>query len=58
MPKSPDNIFVTNYETDLEKTPVLEPGLDLWYQSFIGMLRWMVEIGRVYIITEVSLMVS
>ena len=30
--------------------------MDLYYQSLIGMVRWMMEIGRVDIITEVSLL--
>ena len=37
---------------------MLEPDLDLYYQSLIGMVRWMMEIGRVDIITEVSLLAS
>ena len=37
-------------------TPALEQDLASWYQSFIGMLRWMLEIGRFDIITEVSMM--
>ena len=37
---------------------MLEPDLDSYYQSLIGMVRWMVEIGKVDIITEVSLLAS
>ena len=36
----------------------MEQDLASWYQSLIGMIRWMVEIGRVDIITEVSVMAS
>ena len=42
----------------MEKTPALEQDLASWYQSLIGILRWMVEIGRVDIITELSMMAS
>ena len=42
----------------MEETPALELDLASWYQSFIGMPMRMVEIGRVDIITEVSIMAS
>ena len=42
----------------MEKTPALEKDIASWYQHFIGMLRWMVEIGRVKILIEVSIMSS
>ena len=42
----------------MEDTSYLDQDLEYWYQSLIGMLRWMVEIGRVAIITEVSMMAS
>ena len=44
------------HATEMEKSPVLEPDLDSYYQYFIGMVRWMMEIGRVDIITGVSLL--
>ena len=58
LPKKAANPFEMGYEPELDETPVLEPSLASWYQSLIGMLRWMVELGRVDIITEVSLMAS
>ena len=42
----------------MDDTPALEQELASWYQSLIGMLRWMIEIGKVDIITEVSMMAS
>ena len=36
----------------------LEHDLSSWYQTLIGMLRWMVEIGRLDIITELLMMAS
>ena len=35
----------------MDITPTLNPELGSWYASLIRMLRWMVEIGRVDIIT-------
>ena len=37
---------------------MLEPDLASYYQYLIGMVRWRVEIGRVDIITEVTLLAS
>jgi hypothetical protein len=58
MPKKASNPFPGDYEPEMDTTPTLNPELASWYASLIGMLRWMVEIGRVNIITEVSKMAS
>ena len=42
----------------MNETPALEHALASWYQSLIGILRWMLEICGVDIITEVSIMES
>jgi len=42
----------------MDTSPVLNAELASWYASLVGMLRWMVEIGQVHIITEVSLVAS
>ena len=39
-------------------SPVLNAELASWYASLVGMLRWMVEIGQVDNITEVSMVAS
>ena len=38
--------------------PVLDPYFESYYQSQIGVLRWMVELGWADINTEVSIMTS
>ena len=59
FPKKKDkNPFKGEYERYMNDTPALEHELSSWYQSLIGVLRWMVEIGRVDIITKVSMMAS
>jgi hypothetical protein len=58
LPKKCSNPFAADYEPELDESEVLTPVLALWYASLIGMLRWMVEIGWIDIITEVSLMSS
>jgi hypothetical protein len=50
--------FPLNYSAELDVTPELTPGEANYYQSEIGVLRWMVELGRVDIITEVSTLAS
>ena len=50
--------MVHGYRPELDTTPELNSGDANYYQSLVGILRWMVEIGRVDIITEVSEMSS
>jgi hypothetical protein len=58
MAKRAANPFPGDYTPELDTTLTLNPELSPWYASLIGMLRSMVEIGRVDIITEVSKMAS
>jgi hypothetical protein len=58
MPKKASNPFPGYHKPELDTTPKLSPELALWYASLIRMLQWMVEIGQVDIITEVSKMAS
>ena len=50
--------FVKDYRPELDVSEVLGPDEASHYQSLIGVLRWIVELGRVDIITEVSLLSS
>lgn len=50
--------FARDYRPELDTTPELGAEEGSFYQSQIGVLRWMVELGRVDIITEVSLLSS
>jgi hypothetical protein len=50
--------FENDYRPELDTTPYLNAAQANYYQSEIGVLRWMVELGRVDIITEVSLLAS
>ena len=54
--KNAENPFIGYYVPEIEYTPALEHDLASWCQSFIGMLMWVVEISKVIIITEVSMM--
>jgi Reverse transcriptase (RNA-dependent DNA polymerase) len=48
----------TTYEPQVDVTPELDSIEAAYYQSLIGILRWMVELGRVDICLEVSMMSS
>ena len=48
--------FPPGYTPELDMTPELSSTLAAYYQSQIGILRWMVELGHVDIIMELSLL--
>ena len=48
----------TTYQPELDVSPELNASDSSYYQSLIGILRWMVELGRVDICFEVSMMLS
>ena len=58
MPKKVETPLPTAYRPELDVSPVLEPRHSAYYMSLIGILRWMVELGRVDICLEVSEMSS
>ena len=47
-----------DYRPEIDVTEELGDEDASYYQSLIGILRWMVELGRVDICTEVSMMSS
>ena len=57
-PKRADTPLPTTYRPELDVSPELPPGEASYYQSLIGILRWIVELGRVDICLEVSMMSS
>ena len=48
----------SGYVAELDTSPELNTELATYYQSQVGILHWMVELGRVDIITEVSTLAS
>jgi hypothetical protein len=48
--------FEGEYKPELDDSPELESTRAILYQSQIGILRWCVELGRIDIITEVSML--
>ena len=47
-----------NYRPELDISPELAPEEAAYFQSLIGVLRWIVELGRVDICLEVSMLAS
>jgi len=47
-----------NYSPEVDMSQELDESNAAYYQSLIGILRWIVEMGRVDIITEVSMLSS
>jgi hypothetical protein len=58
IPTRADKPFPTNYYPDTVATEPLDPECASFYQHLIGVMRWMVELGRVDIATEVSMLSS
>ena len=54
LTKNAPNPFAMGYDPDIDITPECEPEEASYYNSLIGMMRWMVELGRIDINTEVS----
>ena len=50
--------FIPGYKPELDLSPELDSTQAQYYQSLIGVLQWMVEIGRIDMITEVSMMAA
>jgi len=48
----------TDYRPELDDTPELTDSQANYYQGLIGILRWIVELGRVDVVTEVAMMSS
>ena len=56
--KKPGTPMQISYNLELNITPELLPIHAAYYQSLVGILRWIVELGRVDICLKVSLMSS
>ena len=58
LPSRASTPFPTNYRPEIDTTKELNPTKAAYYQSLIGILRWVVELGRMDITCEVSMMAS
>ncbi len=55
LPSRAENPFAIGYSPELDDSPELDPSLSSYYQSQMVILRWMVELGRIDMMTEVSI---
>ena len=58
MPKRATAPWPSEYVSELDDTPELGAEMISHYQSLVGILHWMVELGRVDMIVEVSILAS
>ena len=58
LPKRATAPFTIGYRPEIDVSQQLDPPSASYYQSLIGILRWVVELGRVDITAEVSMMAS
>jgi hypothetical protein len=58
LPARAKSPWSTNYRPEVDTSPELNPTEAAYYQSLIGVLRWIVELGRGDICMEVSAMAS
>ena len=58
LTKNAPNPFPTDYHPGRDTTPELDPELASYYQSLMGIFRWMIELGRIDIATEASMLSS
>lgn len=56
--KRANSPFTTGYRPETDVTPKLDQIMAAYYQSLIGILRWIVELGRVDLTVETSLLAS
>ncbi len=58
IPARADNPFSVDYDPSTDQSDILDPDCSSFYQHLIGVMRWMVELGRIDIATEVSMLSS
>ena len=58
LPAKAENPFPTTYDPTFDQSEPLDPERASFFMHLIGCMRWMIEIGRVDIATEISLLSS
>ena len=58
MPKKAKNPFKMGDDPELDVSPELDLDAASYYLTIKGILRWMIELGRIDMITKVSLLSS
>ena len=58
LPKKAVNPFKMGYNPEMDTSPQLDQDAASYYLTIIGILKWMIELGRIDIIAKVSLLSS
>jgi hypothetical protein len=58
IPERADNPFPVDYDPSTDLSDILDPECLSFYQHLIGVMRWMVELGRKDIATKISMLFS
>ncbi len=58
IPASANNPFPVDYGPSTDLSDILVPECSSFYQHYIGVMRWMVELGRINIATKISMLSS
>jgi hypothetical protein len=58
LPSKAENPFPMDYCPEMDISDPLDSECSSFYQHLIGVMRWMVELGRVDIVTKISLLSS
>ena len=58
IPSKAETPLMTSYKPELDVSTELTPRDSAYYQSLIGILQWIVELGRINICVEVLMMSS
>ncbi len=58
IPARANNPFPVDYDPSTDLSDILDPDCSSFYQHFIGVMRWMVELGCIDVATEESILSS
>jgi len=58
FPKKVATPMISSYKPEIDVSPCLDDELANYYQSLVGVLRWIIECGRLDITTEVSMLAA
>ncbi len=58
IPARVNNPLPVDYDPSTDLSDILDPECSSFYQHLIGVMRWMVELGRIDIATKISMLSS
>jgi hypothetical protein len=58
IPAKVDNPFPVDYDPSTDLSDILDPECSSFYQHLIGVMEWMMELGRIDIANEISMLSS